>query len=77
MKLISLLGSLIYISYLTEYKCRRGFFPLFFFLSFFFPLSFFFYSRGGTVGSSFLVFFISGNGFNPSPARIEESRVEE
>lgn len=34
-------------------------------------------SWDGIVGSVFLVFFISGNGFNPSPGRIEESRVEE
>lgn len=40
MKLISLLGSLIYISRFTEYKCRRGgggvFFLLFFLFLFFF-----------------------------------------
>lgn len=51
---------------------QEGFF--FFLLFFSFSVSF---SWGGIVRSIFLVFFISGNGFNPSPARIEESRVEE
>lgn len=75
MKLISLLGSSIRISYFTDYECRRVWCCFFFFP--FFPAFLWGGGRGGIVGSLFLVFFISGNGFNPSPGRIEESRVEE